>query len=990
VNASRIIEPWLIITALLSADGAAQSVTGDLSGHVVDETRAVIPGVTVTVTDERTSAAQKEITNERGAYRFVLMPGGYRVSAAHERFQTVAREVTIHIGTPSTLDLVLHAALSESVTVGRSTPRIETTRSQTTSVVDQMMIEGLPTNSRNFIDFALTTPGVVRDPPRPTDLSFAGQRGTMNSIIVDGTDNNNTFFAQALGGSGGRSPYQFSIESVQEFQVNSSSYSAEYGRAGGAVINVVTRSGSNEFHGSAFEFLRDRRLNANDYINTIHGQPNGPYRVDQLGLTLSGPLVRDKHFFFAVFDAYRNTQPNPVVINLPASVPDDPDTRAGIAKLQDLAFDYVRRQDQRVSFVKTDNEFGSGRLSLRYNRQDYVGQNLDNFSPTFNIINAFGHTGAAIRKTDTLSISHLQAIRASVSNELRAHYARDREPGTANSSAPEAIVREAGQTVLMIGRNFINPRETTIWRDQLADSVTALWRDHTFKAGVDLDRDEIFNFFSGGFSGSYTFNSIASFYRGRPNAPGERYVQAFGIRPDGDVTRFSVAETALFVQDQWPVLPNLTLNLGLRFDGERVQAPGVRNPDSQLAAAGIDTSRIPQGHSIAPRLGFAYTPGSDGRTVVRGGYGLFYVRSPAQMIRNAVSLNGITVQTITFTGEQVPTYPDIFSSIPQGALAPKPDIFIFSRDYRSPRVDQASLGIDYALSSNWMISMNVEYAKGEHLQRVADTNVGESSTVSVPVAGGSAATFIRYSSARPISNFGRVMEYQSSSRSDYRGVTVGFDHHFSHDWAARFFYTYALSKDDKPEAVGAQNSSSGNALFAQDAKNLAGEYGWSNNDVRHRAVLVGIWNLPQNGSRLQHRWERAMASGWSLSAVVSYQTGQPYSAVVSAEAGSSADLNNDGNNANDRAPGFPRNAFRVPSQFSFDPRVTRSVPLRRMNLELIGEAFNLFNNKNVSAVDATYYRVSNNNRLLVPLATFGSPTASSGPRILQLGAKLRF
>lgn len=990
MNAARFVDPWLILIALFSADAAAQSVTGDLSGRVVDETRAVVPGATVTVSDERTSAAQKEITNERGAYRFVLMPGGYRVSAALEGFHTTAREVTIHIGTPATLDLVLHAELSESVTVRTSTPRIETTRSQTTSVVDQMMIEGLPTNGRNFIDFVLTTPGVVRDPRRTSDLSFAGQRGTMNSIIVDGTDNNNTFFAQALGQSGNRSPYQFSIESVQEFQVNSSSYSAEYGRAGGAVINVVTRSGSNELHGSAFEFLRDRRLNANDYISTIHGQPKGPYHVDQVGLTLGGPLVRDKHFFFAVFDAFRNAQPNSVVINLPATIPDDPDTRAGIARLQPLSFPYVRRQDQDVSFVRTDHEIGSGRLSLRYNRQNSIGQNLESFDPAINIINAFGHTGASIRKTDTLSISHLQAIHASVFNELRTHYARDREPGTANSSVPEAVIREAGQTVLMIGRNFVSPRETTIWRDQLADSVTALWRDHTFKAGLDLDRDEIFNFFSGGFSGSYTFNSIASFYRGRPNAPGERYTQAFGIRPEGDVTRFSVAETALFVQDQWPVLPNWTLNLGLRFDGERVRAPGERNPDPQLAAAGIDTSRIPQQHHIAPRFGFACTPGGDERTVVRGGYGVFYVRSPAQMIRNAASLNGIAVQTITFTGDQVPTYPNIFASIPQGALAPKPDVFLFSSDYRSPRVDQASLGIDHALSSDWMISMNVEYATGEHLQRMADTNVGESSTVSVPVAGGSAATFVRYSPVRPLSNFGRVMEYQSSSRSNYRGVTVGFDHRFSHDWTVRFFYTYAQSKDDKPEAVGVPNFSNANALFAQDAKNLAGEYGWSDNDVRHRAVLVGLWNLDPIGSRLQRRWARAMASGWSVSAVVSYQTGQPYSALVSAETGSNADLNNDGNNRNDRAPGFPRNAFRLPSQFSLDPRVTRTVRFRRMKLELIGEAFNLFNYKNVSTVDTTYYRVSNNSRLLVPLATFGSPAASSGPRILQFGGKLGF
>src|SRR6185436_18699235 len=224
------------------------------------------------------------------------------------------------------MNFVMKVGVAETVTVTAEAPLIESERTQVSSVVNEAAIENLPTNGRNFIDFVLTTPGVVKD-VRLGDIRFAGQRGTLNSLVIDGANNDNTFFGQALGRTGsGRAPYQFSQDAVKEFQVNANAYSAEYGRAGGAVINVITKSGTNDFHGSAFDFLRDRRFNANDYINTIQTPPRvkGPYHFDQYGASLGGPFVRDKHFFFVNYDAQRNSIDNPILLGVTAAqVPAD-------------------------------------------------------------------------------------------------------------------------------------------------------------------------------------------------------------------------------------------------------------------------------------------------------------------------------------------------------------------------------------------------------------------------------------------------------------------------------------------------------------------------------------------------------------------------------------------------------------------------------------------------------------------------------------------
>ena len=331
---------------LVAATASAQSATGALDGIVVDQSGAVLPGVTIKVVSTRAGVTRSTVTDENGLFRNPLLPvGTYELTAELNGFQLrKLSDLVVSIGQTISLRVEMAVgSMSETVTVTGASPVLETTRTQVTSTVGEVAVQNLPVNGRNFIDFALLTPGVTRD-VRTGDISFAGQRGTLNSLVVDGADNNNTFFGQAAGRTGsGRAPYQFSQDAVKEFQVNSNSFAAEYGRAGGAVINVVTKSGTNEFHGSGFEFFRDKSLNAINAINELNNLPKSPYKFHQFGGTFGGPLQAGRHFFFANYDGQRNTTPNLVVLGLPASPPTDPASVAGIAILQEKGQSWERK-----------------------------------------------------------------------------------------------------------------------------------------------------------------------------------------------------------------------------------------------------------------------------------------------------------------------------------------------------------------------------------------------------------------------------------------------------------------------------------------------------------------------------------------------------------------------------------------------------------------------------------------------------------------------
>src|SRR5205085_2091689 len=293
----------LLCVALLFASTLAfaqsQATTGDIEGRVLDPNGAAVPNATVTAKNQATGLEKTATTDGEGNYRIILLPPGqYTVSTSGAQgFNKAAyQDVTVTVGSKTPLDINLSVGnVNIDVAVTSEAAVVETGRTSVATTINQRSIDNLPINGRNFQDFATLSPGVVRD-PRGGDLTVGGQRGTLNSLQVDGVDNNNTFFGQALGRGGVRPPYQFSEESVQEFQVNQNGFSAEFGRAGGAVINVVTKSGTNEFHGGAFEYFRDESLNSNDPVTKANesrrGQPNKrpPSRINQFGGRFGGPI----------------------------------------------------------------------------------------------------------------------------------------------------------------------------------------------------------------------------------------------------------------------------------------------------------------------------------------------------------------------------------------------------------------------------------------------------------------------------------------------------------------------------------------------------------------------------------------------------------------------------------------------------------------------------------------------------------------------------
>jgi outer membrane receptor protein involved in Fe transport len=973
-----------IVAASIVPSARAQSATGSIEGAVVDQTGAVMPGVTVTVVQTATGLTRTAVSDANGLFRIPLLPPGvYDVATELSGFTPrKLPELMLNVGQTATLRIQMAVlGIAETVNVSGGTPIIETSRSQVSSTITETSVQNLPVNGRNFIDFALLTPGVTRD-VRTGDISFAGQRGTLNSLVVDGADNNNTFFGQAVGRTGsGRAPYQFSQDAVKEFQVNSNSFSAEYGRAGGAVINVVTKSGTNDLRGSIFEFYRDKALNANNAINELNNRPKSPYHYNQFGGTLGGPLRPNRDFFFFNYDGQRNTQPNVVFLNLPTNTPGDAATQAGIARLQPLAESWNRTLDQDVFLFKTDHELNdTNRLSFRYNQQNFTGEGFENGGAQ----NSIEHTGASLVKTNTFNASWTSIIGTTFFNELKFQLARDKEPGLANSANPEAVVQEAGTTVLTIGRNNFSPRETTIKRWQLADTMTWLRGQHKFKSGFDFQFDDILNNFPGFFSGSYTFRSLASFAGGRPSGTNEFYQQNFqGPGTTGPETHPNIREYSFFAQDEWRLRSDLTVNMGLRYDLMKTDPPPVHNPDAQLASADIDTSRLDADtNNWGPRLGIAWSP-SSGKLAVRGGWGLFYGRTPSIMLGTAHSNNGINIVSLTFTGDAVPTYPNSFGQIPTGGAAARPSIFYIDRDFANSRLMQANAAAEWEVRRDTSLTVTYLFVDGANLPRSIDRNLGTPSTRTFAVAGsGDTFPYHFFGADRSFANFTRVIGFESTAESRYNGLTVELNRRFSNHLQYRAAYTLGKVEDTVPDATAVVPGNAGDDVkYASNPANFEADRTVGNNDQRHRLVLSGIYDT--NGFDKLQGVMGALVRNWSFSVILTAQSGQPYTARVGA-----VDLNGDGNTRNDIAPGTVRNQFRLPSIVTFDPRITREIPMGPTRLQLIWEAFNLFNRDNISGVDATYYSVAGTT--LTRTTTFGRPLVSTGERIMQLAVKISF
>ncbi|HEV2884853.1 MAG TPA: TonB-dependent receptor, partial [Pyrinomonadaceae bacterium] len=701
-----------VVTLSLTALAQSQATTGNIEGRVLDPKGAVVPGVTVTATNEATGLERSATSDADGNYTIILLPpGAYSVkTSGGSGFATASySKVPVTVGgrTPFDVNLGLAGAEGATVDVTTEAPVVETSRTSVSTTINQRAIENLPVNGRNYLDFATLTPGVIRDPTRQGDLSVGGQKGTLNNLQVDGVDNNNTFFGQAFGRTGVRPPYQFSEESVQEFQVNQNGFSAEFGRSGGAVINVVTKSGTNEFHGGVFEYFRDESLNANPVATknsqAQRGLPNKrtPQQINQFGGRLGGPIVENRAFFFFTYDGQRQNLTNPI---------DAPNLAAASAAVRAILTPkletYPIGRDQDVIMGKTDIHINNdNQLSVRFNRQNFTGINNESTGAQ----SVLEHTGSSLAKTTTLSGTLASTISQNLVNEFRFQWARDEEPGEANTDDVEArigtVVTGTTTTFLNIGRNNFSPRETTIRRAQIVDNILYLTGNHNLKTGIDFNFDRILNFFPGFFSGQYTFNNYNAFGSNTPSG----FQQAFaGPGTSGATTNPDLSDYGFYLQDDWKPTPKLNLNLGVRYDLETLARPPVRNPDPQLINAGLDTSTpVSDTNNLAPRLGFSYA--FTDKTVMRGGYGIFYSRTTGIMLGTAHSQNGISVKNFSLNATQIASlglvYPNVLATAPAVGASPI-SIFLFAKDYAQPYVQQGRFGFEHEIMNNLSLSVN--------------------------------------------------------------------------------------------------------------------------------------------------------------------------------------------------------------------------------------------------------------------------------------------
>lgn len=962
----------------------AQSEVGgaSINGAVTDPSGAAVTGARVTAASKDTGFTRTVTTNETGLYSFVRLPvGRYDVTAEMQGFKQVTQtDVQLSVGAVLALDFRLEIGTTqETVSVTAEVPAVETTRSQTSTVVTAKAVDNLPINGRNFLDIALSVPGVVRD-PRGGDLSFGGQRGPANSLLVDGGDSNNLFFGQSTGRAGTRNPYSFSQDAVQEFQVNHNAYAAEMGRAGGGVINVITKSGSNEVHGGAFWFFRDKAMNANTFINKSRGIRKQPYHYNQFGGHLGGPIRRDKLFFFFDYDGQRNTNPNPVFFTI--LPPSDALSQQAGAELSKYLVPYVTGLNNDVFMTKVDwNITQNQRLSVRYNANRFTGRNFEASGST----SAMEHTGNSRVRTDNVAGDYSRTFGSATVWDARLVYLSDREPGESNSPpAPETVVQQNNTNVIVFGRNNFSPRFTNTTRVQTIQTVSHVRGRHTYKLGADLNFDRMDNFFPGTFAGVYTFTSYANFAQRIPFS----YVQAFaGPNTEGPTSHPHVDEYAFFVQDSWRVTDRLTLNYGARYDLFQYAAGKVKNPDPGLAAMKLDTSRIPTDtNNVGVRLGAAYRLTSDERMVLRAGYGTFYARIPAIMTGTTHTNNGIQVQNYELRSN-LPSYPAVLAAPPANIPGVTPNIFVMAPDFVVPQTHQWSFNIETAVRRDLTLTLGYLGVRGVHLSRTRDVNLFPAVPVQGSFSNGTPVTFYRHPGtagpARPNPAFNRISVNESGGDSIYHGGFVQLSKRYARRFQLQTSYTWSKVIDTAPDQT-AVVAPIDDAKLVQDTLQPNFDRAPGDPDVRHRFVFSGVWDI-NYADHASNPALRGLFGGFQLAAISTVQSGRHFSATVS------GDPNNNVMTATDRPPYLGRNTIEGPGFASFDLRVSRDIPLREsLRLRLIVEGFNVTNRANFSNFNRGQYTFNAATRVFTPTTNYLVRTGSFDPRILQLAAKIVF
>ena len=1038
---------------------AQDAATGAIHGTVADPSGSRIPQASIVAVNLATGARYSATSDSDGRFSIDLLPPGDY--SARIVAPSMSPQITpqIHVDVGAVAEFEFHltiAGTQEKVTVSAAPQLVDTLPTGISNLVDERAIADLPLNGRRFSDLMLLSSGVTQDPRSLTsatngDLSYGGLRGFQNSFLVDGGDFNNAFFAQARGRY--RAPYEFSNDVVQEFRVSSNSYGAELGRAGGAVVNVVTKSGSNHWHGTSFYYLRDSSFGATDAFLAF--KPHN--RQQQLGGTFGGPIKKNKIFFFGGFDQHYFHVPNVVeflngssqVIPQAGTGPYTPGDYeasdqalvfAAAAQLTSLAGQFPAGQIGNSAYAKLDvNLSPRNQLALRVNTTNYWGSNnvfLDPGSPLS--YDAISNNGEETVATETGSIALTSSLSPRLISHAHAQFSRDLQQSFTNSTD---TLTKIPTIIDAIGRSDILPRATREHRLHLAETLSFDASRHSFKFGGDTLLTWIYDFFPSQQSGEYIFYPIKvdpftfepqeagldlSPLRAYAHEVPKYYLQNFGqaaSHPDSN-------DYAAFAQDTIRVTDHLALNLGVRWDLQTFTTAGlVSNPLFP------PSGKVPfKPLNIGPRVGLAYSFGKSHPLVVRAGYGLFYVRIP-QIYNSAIATeNGITNSQIflnnsDYYDHQVfPTYPNPLvvcgvalatCNLPAGfTQGVTNNVSAFAANFVTPRVQQTSISIEREVADHTTLSVSYLYVHGEHLIRALDVNLPPPVALNYPIFDSTGSIFQggyytvdsfatwQYTQSltcpfppcinplgRPIAQLGAIDEFQSAASSVYNGATLSINRRMARGTYLRISYTYAHAIDDGQDALVA-----GSPATVQNSYNPTGERGPSVTDQRNR--FVGALSVEPRPFHREHELLGRVFNDWKMSSLINIGSGRPVNATVS------GDPNQDGNDLNDRLPGYSRNGFTGPDYATADLRLTRKIRLTQgCHLDFTADSFNLFNRDNQRVAittngltaDATTFVQSYAVAGLAPYpgyyqlpTNFLKPNAAYPPRQIQLGAKIVF
>jgi len=766
----------------------AQLGTGVIEGLVLDPDGAVIPGAEVTVRNTATGIERVLTTDATGRFRAVSLEAGlYDIKASKSGFRVAERKgVQVVVGSTTTADLTLQVgAATETVTVTETAPVIDTEKTDVTSTVSQEVVANVPVIGRRFDNYVLLTPGVSPDGTFGL-ITYRGVSGLYNNNTLDGADNNQAFFSEAKGRT--RAVYTYSQASIKEFQVGLSNFNAEYGRAAGGLVNAVTKSGTNTFHGEAFYFVRDDITSAReptipvDVVQSAIGSDKLPERRQQFGFAMGGPIKKDKLFWFLNYDQQVRTFPyfvnfssadfiglcpgqtTVIAGSCAGGVPKTPVTDCTVlTNANQVATCMFFQQERTVVGRSGNNNVALGRLdwtinannnfSFYYNYHKWRSSNGIR-TPLINF-NAGSDNGFDSVRTDALYFRLNSVLSATHINEFRFLYGRDDELQRPNAPGPGTSVT-GGFSFGM--PNFL-PRPAFPFekRFQGVDNFSWLKGRHTVKLGFDINyvRDKQINLFQGG--GVYSYSNFATLAGDCP--PG---ALVFGCVPDGTRsyssftqafdTRvvnsglplsqagsifFTTTDYNFYVQDTFKVHPHVTLNYGIRYEYQRLPQPEVPNPAFPL------TARFNQDdNNWGPRLGVAWDIAGRHKTILRAGYGLIYGRTSNSALSSAQTDNGFLFATLRFTTGTAgaPFYADCFipatnspctlpTPVLTGPTAQLPDIFQLSEDFARPYVHQAEASIEHEIFKDTVISATYAFSGAHRLPLYRDVNMPPAANV---------------------------------------------------------------------------------------------------------------------------------------------------------------------------------------------------------------------------------------------------------------------